>query len=42
MLKLVKIQIDFGTNSTTVTAEYFGAFLEPERRDELLKYLNPK
>jgi GTP cyclohydrolase I len=30
------------TDSSTVTAEYCGVFLEPERRDEFLKYLNPK
>jgi GTP cyclohydrolase I len=30
------------TDSSTVTAEYGGVFLEPERSDEFLKYLNPK
>ena len=30
------------TDSSTVTAEYCGVFLEAERRDEFLKYLNSK
>ena len=30
------------TDSSMVTAEYCGVFLEAERRDEFLKYLNPK
>jgi len=30
------------TESSTVTAEYCGVFLETERRDEFLKYLNLK
>jgi GTP cyclohydrolase IA len=30
------------TDSSTVTAEYGGVFLEHERRDEFLKYLNRK
>lgn len=30
------------TDSSTVTAEYSGVFLEAERRDEFLKYLNLK
>ena len=30
------------TDSSTVTAEYSGVFLEAERRDEFLKYLNFK
>jgi len=27
------------TNSTTLTAEYSGAFLEPDRKKELLSYI---
>ena len=30
------------TDSSTITAEYCGAFLEAERKDEFLKYLNLK
>lgn len=30
------------TDSSTVTAEYCGVFLEPERKEEFLKYLNLK
>ena len=30
------------TESSTVTTEYCGVFLETERRDEFLKYLNLK
>ena len=30
------------TESNTITTEYCGVFLETERRDEFLKYLNLK